>query len=160
MSIPGFTAEHSLTPSSVDYHYPSSSTDAGVSLEVLDFVKEAFESVIGPVADALKDALSAAASGLKNAFNNVNSGGGQARQYFSCNNVIVGMFGCNGATPALSIAQMTQSCMRQAAETDNPLAVAACPAIAAAFYPLLTQYCKSPEGMSQADLINQACAGT
>jgi hypothetical protein len=30
-------------------------------------------------------------------------------------------------------------------------------AIAAAFYPLLTTYCKSPEGKSQADIINQVC---
>jgi hypothetical protein len=155
MSIPGFTAEQSLVPSSVEYHYPLSSTGAGVSPEFLDFIKEAFESV----ASGIEDAAKAAADGLKKAFDALNSGGGGGGS-FTCNNVVTGLFRCNGTQPLLSIAQMTNNCLQKAAEAESPLAGAACAAIAAALYPLLNEYCKSPGGKSQAALINQVCAGS
>jgi hypothetical protein len=46
------------------------------------------------------------------------------------------------------------------ATSDNPAAGLICESIAGAMYPLLTAYCKSPGGRSQADIINQVCAGT
>jgi hypothetical protein len=151
MSMPGFTAEQSLVPSSVEYHYSDPATLHGVSPEFLDFIKEAFESVVDP----LKTAAQAAATGLQNAFKNLNqaAGGGQT---FSCRGMLGNMFQCNGANPAIGIAQMTQSCMGRAAEV-GPEAIVACGAIAASFYPLLKTYCNNPEGQSQAQILNQVC---
>jgi hypothetical protein len=150
--MPGFTAEQSLVPSSIEYHYSSAATLHGVSPEFLDFVKEAFESVVDP----LKTAAQAAASGIKAAISNLNQAGQAGGQTFSCSGMIGNMFRCNGASPGIGIAQMTQSCLGKAAEV-GPEAIPACGAIAAAFYPLLKTYCQSPEGKSQADIINQVC---
>jgi hypothetical protein len=155
MSMPGFTAEQSLVPSSVEYHYSGSATADGVSPEFLDFVKEAFESI----GDALSSAVSSAADGIRNAINALNHAGQSAGQSFTCSGMLGNMFRCNGASPEIGIAQMTSSCFNKAAEI-GPEAFPICGALAGSFYPLLTAYCKSPEGKSQADIINQVCGGT
>jgi hypothetical protein len=144
MSMPGFTAEQSLLPSSVEYHYSGSANLHGVSPEFLDFIKEAFESVVDP----LKTAAEAAASGIKNAINGLNQAGQGTGQTFTCSGMLGNMFRCSGANPAIGVAQMTQSCFSRAAEV-GPEAFPLCGALAGAFYPLLTAYCKSPEGRAR-----------
>jgi hypothetical protein len=152
MSMPGFTAEQSLVPSSVEYQYAGSANLNGVSPQVLDFIKEAFESVVDP----LKTAAQAAASGIKNAINGLNQAAQGSGQTITCAGMLGSMFRCNGASPAIALSQMTQSCFNRAAEV--PEALPLCGLLAGSFYPLLTAYCKNPEGQSQAQIINQVCS--
>jgi hypothetical protein len=153
MSMPGFTAEQSLLPSSVEYHYSGSANLHGVSPEFLDFIKEAFESVVDP----LRTAAQAAAAGIKNAINGLNQAGQGTGQTITCSGMLGSMFRCNGASPAMAVGQMTQSCLSRAAEV-GPEALPLCGLLAGSFYPLLTAYCKNPEGQSQAQIINQVCS--
>jgi hypothetical protein len=151
MSMPGFTAEHSLVPSSVEYHYAGSNTSNGVSPEFLDFVKEAFESVV----DGLSKTFDALADSTKIAFDALKNAASHAGRQYTCSQMMAGMFECNASSPALGVADITKRCVNESG--GEPAIVAACGMVGAAFYPLLTEYCKNPQARSQGQLISQVC---
>ena len=71
MSMPGFTAEQSLCPLECRISLFRFRNLDGVSPQFLDFIKEAFESIVDP----LTTAAQAAANGIRDAINSLNKAG-------------------------------------------------------------------------------------
>ncbi|MEO7170812.1 MAG: hypothetical protein V4610_05770 [Pseudomonadota bacterium] len=153
MSMPGFTATNSLTPTTGAYYGGASlliDSDGMVEPQFLDFIREAIESI----GDALSSAARAAISGLSDAISNMQNGQGQ--RGFACSSWI-GMFArCNGRSPNASYAEMLTKCIES--NRTSPDGAIKCSTVVSAFYPLMQKVCS--EGGNTGNLLNDVCKGT
>ena len=153
MSMPGFTATNSLTPTSGAYYGGPSlliESDGMVEPQLLDFIREAFESV----SDALSSAARAAVSGLGDMIGKMQGGGGS--RGFACGSW-VGMFmRCNGRSPNASYSDMLAKCIES--NKTSPDGAFKCATVASAFYPMMQKVCS--EGGNTGNILNDVCKGT
>lgn len=153
MSMPGFTATNSLSPTAGAYYGGASlsiESDGMVEPEFLDFIRDA----IGSIGDALSSAARAAMDGLKNVISDMQSGQGQ--RAFACGSWI-GMFArCNGRSPNASYADMLTKCIES--NRTSPDGAIKCSVVVSSFYPLMQKVCS--EGGNTGNILNDVCKGT
>jgi hypothetical protein len=157
MAMPGFSAADSLQPSVANYTNGAvwNGGDPGaVSPEVLDFIKEAFESVGTLLSGAAQVAVSSVASAWHGLNSLISSHEGSHGDPFICSTFVGEMLECSGGAPAMAAADMTTRCVSRVGE-DVEFGPA-CVALGAAVYALALEYCKNP-GLGKNTFIQQAC---
>jgi hypothetical protein len=149
MSLPGFTAENSLTEASFTYYgaqslAPDSET---VDPEFLGVIKEFFQKVGG----ALSGALMSAANALGDAIKNLRDHGGPGGSPFVCGQWVAGVLACRNGQPAYSQAEVLARCV-----SSNPANSIACASVTAAMWPLIRDAC-SQNANQVGTLLGQVC---
>jgi hypothetical protein len=150
MSLPGFTAENSLTESTWNYYGARSlgaASEDAVDPEFLGVIKEFFQSA----GSALSTAIVSAASGLGDAISKLAASGGGGGRPFVCNQWATAVLACSGGQPAYSEAELMSRCVSM-----NPSYMAVCAAASAGLYPLMQQACSQNPGQI-GTLVGQIC---
>jgi hypothetical protein len=149
MSLPGFTAEKSLSATSSSYFGAlnlATGDEDLVGPEIFGVIREAFQSIGHKLSGALVGAASALGDEIKKL-----AAGGHGDQPFACTQWATEVLSCNNGQPTYSQAQIMSRCVGM-----NPAYGIVCAAASASMYPLIQQACsQAPDQVG--NLAGQVC---
>ena len=126
--------------------------DSGFWKDQIEDIWNKFKQMFGVMID-----------GVQNLVKKLNDSARAAGKQFMCGHWATQMLKCGSNGPALTVANMSLDCMQKA--NGVPAAAAACPALAAAMFPLVNAYCNevrgNPNGQAEltSRILGQICPG-
>jgi hypothetical protein len=141
MSLPGFTAESSLTEASWNYYGARSlAPDAEnmVEPQFLGVIKEFFTETVPGSVEGLVNSVVNGANELGKLIQGMQRGGGPfgGGRPIACRSLVAPLLACRNGRPAYSSAEMQSRCL--GADTANSVL---CFGVALGLYPLLEKAC-------------------